>query len=276
MGWNGSEKRFKATTPQANVAARNSVEKRSGRNLVHGFVAGIIVIATAVVLMVLVREPKDTAPKQVRESRKNEVVTHLVAPATNAQLQSAVCRPNASVVKRELEVVPGKPAHPAPQIRRGERNPRLNGFNTRVVWQSTTEQLLLQLVCCPLGHPPKPISRIPEYEMKKFLDILNAPPEQREDDDEDELLAKDAIADAKKELAAYVSQGGKPDDFIKYYQHELENACEMRNEAMNEIHRIAEEEKDSALARQFMTKVNEMFKEEGILEIDMDIEDYEE
>lgn len=71
----------------------------------------------------------------------------------------------------------------------------------------------------------------------------------------------------KKEMIAYIKQGGDPDEFMAYYHAKLLKDFEYRNEAR----RVAQEtyEEDPALGREFVRKLNEQLGAEGIMPLSM-------
>ena len=140
-----------------------------------------------------------------------------------------------------------------------------------VPYRNAVEQMLLATFKCPRGTCPPPYVRISQEDMKHLVEILIDKPTVSEDDTPALIKDKEIIAAAKKELTEYIRKGGKPDFFFKAYHNDLQKAYEKRTAVIREISRLATEEGDAGLAKDFQDEMNKRLKKEGIRPIHMDI-----
>lgn len=268
MGWNGSGKRLNITQ------AKGSAPHRRERNLKKIFIVSSASAFLAFVILLLVLRLASNVSQPSDSHAGRGLITDRSKSTSKAiqelKEQAKLLKPRA---KRTAEIIPGKPPVDLPQIttRRivevGSEHVAL-----KYAYRNATEQLLMQTFSCPLGLAPRPIGFIPAEDRQDMINILAMPVKIEDDDDEDTRIGKEIIADAKKELIQYIADGGDPNTFFQYYYDELVKAYELHNEVQEEVRRLAEEEKDPDLARQFMKKANEMLTAEGIAPVSLDIE----
>lgn len=141
-----------------------------------------------------------------------------------------------------------------------------------IPYRNATEQMLVDIFSCRLGEMPPMQLDIPPSEKKHLVEILLDKNEITKDDSEALAVGKDILTKAKKELIAYIKGGGTPDAFFEHCYRELEMAHLRRMDAIEEIHRIGEEEGDPEIALQLQKKVNEKLRAEGILPVKAHLE----
>ena len=246
---------------------------------VKGLVAGalVVVIGAAVAWWVLapssdrpvregaerdrrIKEVKPSAPPKPKELTKEEK-ERLAHPGMELS-PVGVWQPTNRPYRTDAKKVHGVYTNYSNKIRKED-----------VPYRNATEQLLFQTFSCRLGQSPMPFIKLPRKDMDNLVAILIDKNEVSEKDSPQMAANKELIAAAKKELKAYIKEGGKPNDFFEHYHHQLELAAQKRRDAMMQLNKIIREDRDPELARQFQAKVNEQFEKEGIMKLSKRIYD---
>lgn len=141
---------------------------------------------------------------------------------------------------------------------------RFNANEGPVAYHSASEQMLVEIFTTEPGDPPRPIADVPAAEMKRLVDILLDKNPPKDEDSEHIRMQKTVLADAKKELAKFIREGGDPNAFFRHYHNELLKSWQRREDAAEEIRRIATEEKDPELAKMLYGEVNRRLEADGI------------
>ena len=136
--------------------------------------------------------------------------------------------------------------------------------NTNTVHRNSTEQALLDIFTCNVGDPPLPLTDLPKDDLTNMWNILTSPNPVTDKDAEEVKIAKETLEVAKKEMAKFVQEGGKPDEFLSYYHGVLEKAYRKRMLATEEIYKVLEEQNDPEIARAMLKRVNADLRKEGI------------
>ena len=138
---------------------------------------------------------------------------------------------------------------------------------TNCTFKTGVEQLMSWVFTATPGFPPMPIPNLTQEERDTLVAVLISKNTINENDSDDVKAAKEIVDQAKKEMAKFIREGGDPDEFLQYYYEELETAYRYRNEAIDQLEQLAEEDPD--LAKEFGKKVNEKLAADGIAKIDV-------
>ena len=206
-----------------------------------------------------VEKPRADKPKMARAEQRPSVATN----ATAAQPQP----------KPEAGPKPFNPNEPPPGLlpnepwRSGRKKLHKVQYvarNTNTVHRNSTEQALLDIFTCNVGDPPLPLTDLPKDDLTNMWSILTSPNPVTDKDAEEVKIAKETLEVAKKEMAKFVQEGGKPDEFLAYYHGVLEKAYKKRMLATEEIYKVLEEQNDPEIARAMLKRVNADLRKEGI------------
>ena len=204
-------------------------------------------------------KPKAEKPKAARAEQRPSVATN----ATAAQPQpKPVAAPKPF---NPNEPPPGLlPNEPWRSGRKKLHKVQYVARNTNTVHRNSTEQALLDIFTCNVGDPPLPLTDLPKDDLTNMWSILTSPNPVTDTDAEEVKIAKETLEVAKKEMAKFVQEGGKPDEFLSYYHGVLEKAYKKRMLATEEIYKVLEEQNDPEIARAMLKRVNKELRAEGI------------
>lgn len=229
--------------------------------VLRGVVAAALValLASAVFFFLL----RNDVPVTDKGSARRKSMVPEVTPAVSQGTAEVNCpQPKARSVEEAMERLQTPEKTP---IKLRALTPEEWDQLTNRTFKTGTEQLMSWVFSTEPGDMPMPIPRISEEDRKNIVGILISKNEVKDSDSERTIECKEAVAAAKKEMMHYLKEGGDPDDFLQYYSQELKRAFEVRSEAINQIQEVWDE--DPELGKEFMDKINEKFKEEGIKEI---------
>ena len=137
------------------------------------------------------------------------------------------------------------------------------------VYHNATERMLVEVFTTEVGDPPVPIAQIPDEDRRRMLNILLDKNPPKEGDAEHVQMQKEVLAQAKKELQKFIRSGGDPDEFFKHYHDELVRAWQRRENTVEEVRRLAREEKDADTMKALCRRINEGLESDGIKPIHM-------
>lgn len=134
---------------------------------------------------------------------------------------------------------------------------------------NATEQVLVNIFMREVGDPPPPetMLNLPERERKNLIGLLVSKTEITDQDSEEMSIAKEVLQAAKKEMLAYLKDGGTADEFLQFYYDKLESAYEERKTANVMLMKALKEEPE--LAVEFAEKINAGLREKGIKEVSL-------
>lgn len=135
------------------------------------------------------------------------------------------------------------------------------------VARNGTEQILNWIFSTPPGALPSLCPNIPISEAAQIEKILDLPADYQFDESLDRLEAKRTIEAARKELKDYISKGGTPDKFFEYYHNQLIQCHQEYTDAQNSVLKMAREENDTQLVRDYLEAVNQRLSDKGICNI---------
>ena len=136
------------------------------------------------------------------------------------------------------------------------------------IFKSGTEQVISWIFMCPVGSMPPILPTLPESELSRIEEILNSENIISEIDEERIAEVKETVDYVKKELKQFLSEGGKVEDFLKYYHSMLVKAHRTREESRKIVEEV--EQTNPEIAESFKEKVNERLREDGVLELETD------
>ena len=120
-----------------------------------------------------------------------------------------------------------------------------------------------------VGDPPPPIltTFIPIQDEAHLTEILFASNPVIEGDSEKVKEAKATVEQVKKEMIAYIKDGGDPQSFMSYYHTKLQDAFIEKRDTLKEVARVAIEEPE--IAQKFYQEVNKRLEAKGISPIEL-------
>ena len=137
------------------------------------------------------------------------------------------------------------------------------------MFKSGEEQVIDWIFTCKVGdRVPPPLPQMQEFEKNHLLEILETACEVKESDDEQTVERKKVVDDVKKELAEYVKQGGKVQDFLEYYRNELVKARETKALVASEVSK-AIDSGDPDLGVEMLDKGNKILRDKGITDVEL-------
>ena len=229
--------------------------------VLRGAVAGVLVVLlVSAVFFFLYR--KDVPVTDKGNARRKSGVAEVTPAASRRTMAVDSQQPKARSMEAAMERL-SKPEKPPIKLR--TLTPEEWDQLTNRTFKTGTEQLMSWVFSTEPGDMPMPIPRISEEDRKNIVGILISKNEIKDSDSERTIECKEAVAAAKKEMMHYLREGGDPDDFLQYYSQELKRAFEVRSEAISQIQEVWDE--DPELGKEFLDKINERLKEEGIKEI---------
>mgnify|MGYP006982717448 FL=1 len=130
------------------------------------------------------------------------------------------------------------------------------------LYATGTEQVLDWVFTTRPGDMPPPLPQIPLFEEAHLAEILVNACRVKDTDDARTRERKEIVDLAKKEMVKFVSEGGAPEDFLRFYHDELRQAHMAFQTAQKEVFAVAREDPD--LAADYLRQVNEQLAEKGI------------
>ena len=207
-----------------------------------------------------------TAGRIIPDSGGKTVKTDGPRKTTTRVVASAPAVPSSRPTMADVTVSSGS-ATPAHKAEETDRPLPVSVFGSGV------EQVLSMVFNCEIGTLPPPLPVISDAESRKIWDILKSRIEVMEKDDDKTAAAKEMIDFAKKEMSAFMEQGGDPDKFLKFYHGELRRAHELREMFRRELEKAIDEKPDEAA--DMYRAMNEALAKDGIRGLDLDDEDRE-
>ena len=119
---------------------------------------------------------------------------------------------------------------------------------TNTPFRTGIELSMARIFMTRVGFPPPPIHTtfLPIQDEAHLAEILIAGNPVIEGDSEEIKEAKATVELVKKEMIAYIKDGGHPEDFMAHYYNKLQTAFQERRDSLKEIARVAIEEPEIA------------------------------
>ena len=265
MAWNNSNVSSRASSGSGRGAAR----RLNGATLLCIFLIGIVVVVAGLAIWHS-GSRESTAGREGRtDSRLGKIAEQEPAiPVRNlpARKVGAARQASADEVAAKVEA----PALPP--------NARTNVLGEVVVGESVVhsnvfrtgcEQVMAWIFACERGNMPPILPNVTIRDEQQFIDIFTKPLETTEGEDERTKDAKESVEFAKKELFAYLKEGGTVQDFLKFYREQLMNDFHERNDAQRMAMDMYRNGEDKAVCDAFVKKMNERLAEKGIRQFDI-------
>ena len=131
---------------------------------------------------------------------------------------------------------------------------------------SPTEMILSRIFSTKLGHPPPPVPHIPAFDMAKIEDILTRATPVNAADAEEVREMKEWADLAKKELLAFLKEGGTESEFMNYYQGKLKQSFEDWKEAQRAVADMAKGG-DVEMVKEYVQMINEIHDKKGLRQV---------
>lgn len=277
MGWNGSD--GVTNVPHKGEKRRTVGGKRGGaqnstsRHLAtsRGIVAALVVVIGAGLAWwfysrsaSVAPEPKPTAP--ARKSPKPAPKKVLPKPKAVEKPKPKIDPKKAALREKVKNMTPEEKrqfAFEMMQNREIDLTPTTNRpFRTGI------ELSMARIFMTRVGDPPPPLHTtfIPIKDEAHLAEILIANNPVIEGDSDEVKDAKATVELVKKEMVAFIKEGGAAKDFLPYYYDKLRSAFEERRESLREVARVALQEPE--IAQTFYEDVNKRLTEKGIRPIE--------
>ena len=237
-------------------STRPPVQKKP--SALRGVVAGLVVVVLA--LAGAWYFLGDSLTSAEPKAKKTKTIKDVKPAATIPQAKKERVKPKSvddalANISENAQPLKIKPAAEPVNLRR----------YTNQVFNTGVEQLMSWVVSVVPGDMPFPMPEIADDDHNNLVGILISPNKVKESDDEHTVAVKGAVERMKKEMLKYLKEGGDPDEFLQYYNKELERMFSFRNDATDEYQNLKQE--DPEMAEEFRKKVNEKLEAEGIRKV---------
>jgi hypothetical protein len=140
---------------------------------------------------------------------------------------------------------------------------------TNTPFRTGIELSMARIFMTRVGFPPPPIHTtfLPIQDEAHLAEILIAGNPVIEGDSEEIKEAKATVELVKKEMIAFIKDGGHPEDFMAHYYNKLQTAFQERRDSLKEIARVAIEEPE--IAQEFYNTINKRLESKGITPIEL-------
>lgn len=140
---------------------------------------------------------------------------------------------------------------------------------TNTPFRTGIELSMARIFMTRVGFPPPPIHTtfLPIQDEAHLAEILIAGNPVIEGDSEEIKEAKATVELVKKEMIAYIKDGGHPENFMAHYYNKLQTAFQERRDSLKEIARVAIEEPE--IAQEFYNTINKRLESKGITPIEL-------
>ena len=254
------------------LAIREGAKGQVGNKGTHGVKGLVFVVAVAILAAgglwwwfggCGVSTTVDNASKTVKMPKR----IHAPAARTNTRPPVALPPSAPQTILKPSPSATSTPTHESPPVGEAEEEEGVKA-KTKQLFSTGSEQVMAWIFTCPIGKMPPMLPSLPPEELARIGEILDSPNIIDEDDNEHAATTKEIVAQVKRELKKFLSEGGKVEDFLGYYHGILLQAHQKREGARVAVEQFSETDPD--LAGNFKAKVNTMLRAEGIDELDSD------
>ena len=255
--------------------AKSSASKATGkRRYWHGIVAGLIVIAVGIAALYVLsrREPSVPKPAPTAEAPRRMGIKdegkNVKPPAPAPVVQEAPKKPSPEEIrKRREEILRMTPEERYQMVMDRFRKVGLpDKPRTNKLFRTSLENKMAAIFTTQLGDPaPVFPPKVSLHDEAFLAEILLSDNPIVDSDDERQRDKKEAVKLAKAELIKFIKEGGDPNDFLEYYQGQLQQAHKQYMDARKSIFEIMRN--DPEIAGSYIKKVNATLRERGIKEI---------
>lgn len=256
MGWNGSG------TTSVEVTGK-AVERKSARRFPvwAALLVGLSTAFLAVFVFLMQADSHARGEKRKVTSLIKDVKASKRRLTPTPRFQGNLPRP-----KSVEEALANVDRLPKPLICKYRPTNGEMSLLTGMVFKTTAEQMMSCIFTAQPGQMPIPFPPLDEEELKELPGLLISSSKIEESDSADVADIKDAVNTAKREMIRFIKEGGSANEFLEYYQNELQRAFELREMAIEQAQQLMDE--NPSLTAEFVQKVNEKLEDQGILRID--------
>lgn len=270
MGWNGSD------LTGSRKPLSNSCKKASNNSnkLLKPLIFGGLIITAITVLFILLfsNQTSDNIPSVEEEKplvkakpKKKNIVT---IPQETAKDEAPKIKTEKEKLREKIKALtPEERLDLAFKMKQAQKIDLTPTTNTP--FRTGIELSMARIFMTRVGFPPPPLHTtfLPIQDEAHLAEILAAANPVIEGDSEEIKEAKATVEMVKKEMLAYIKEGGHPEDFMAHYYDKLQSAFVERRDSLKEIARVAIEEPE--IAQDFYKKVNERLISKGITPIEL-------
>lgn len=139
--------------------------------------------------------------------------------------------------------------------------------STNRAFKTGVEQVMSWIFTTKPGDPPPPLPQISIFDEVHLAEIIIADNPVLETDSDRVKECKKTVALAKKELVAYIKEGGNLEDFLTYYRDQLREAYHDFTTAKRKIFTAYLEGEDSEVCRVYAEQINAELAQKGIKQV---------
>ena len=259
----------------------------SGKGLIRGFFAALIVIVGAVIILSLIRGPSPldeedapkTAPKKIAEHKPSTTpaAAKPVAPKKLTREEELFAKTNGYVKAAGKMLTDDGRVLTFPAPREGEyRIVHSHGKMYRCDSKGNFEDITPKPIFdnsfeeCLIGMAIEGGAFIPGmlmgYEPEDVLKMLNKEVVINPDDPEDVVAKKEAVAYLKADALEYIKNGGTFDSYVQEMRNQTVHEKQMKTQAIKDIIGLIRDGDDAGAAL-YCEKANELFSKNGMSEI---------
>ena len=261
MGWNGNGK------PQSNAQTigRKALPSKKTSTIKRCILAGIFVVlvsAVAICYMAMsgrktsVPAPETPKAKKIVDKAQPELQPAKVEQADDERAKK-IARLKAMTPEERLEFLYDE----------AKKRPLDLTPSTNRVFRTGVEQVMSWIFTTKLGDPPPPLPRMSIFDEVHLAEIIIADNPVLETDSEKVKECKEMVALAKKELIAYIKEGGNVEDFLAYYRDQLKEAYHDFTSAKQKIFQAYIDGEDPEVCRVYAEQVNAELARKGIKQV---------
>ena len=245
--------------------------RRSHARLAACAVVGVLFAVAAILVASRMRRGGDRADS-VSRTRAERVLIEEAVPQipTNRPTEAAVqeAKPDMRDLRKKTAALPLREREDM-AFEEMKRKPIDLTPKTNRIFRTGIETSMARIFMTKLGDPPPPpfTTAIPLRDEAHLAEILVAGNPVLESDTDEQREAKEIVELAKKEMAAYIKDGGEPEGFLAYYRGKLQEAFETRRESAKEFMRVLREDPD--IAGEYLERINGRLAEKGIKTIEL-------
>lgn len=263
MGWNQS------TGSRLGNSERQQSSKRGKSRRLTLWAIGAVVIVVAVVAIVMLCSRDERIRPAAEKPRPTAPLAEVKPSLSTNRQPEEVESPEAKAKRERIEKLRGMTkAERFDFIYNELKNKPLDLTpTTNKPFRTGVEKVMSWIFTTRLGDLPPPLPNIPIRDEAHMAEILIADNPVLDGDSEKIKEAKKMVELAKKELRAYLKEGGDVQSFLEYYRGQLVQAHMERSESYKSLGKIVRE--DPGLAGDYLREVNAKLREKGIRPIQL-------
>ena len=260
MGWNRNN------GAEIKPSSIRQLSKKNARpKYLHGIIAGLIVVVVAVTALCLMSKQENAKQEIVPKAPKTEK-GNKGAKRIPVQQNQAHNSDNRAEQMAKLKAM-------TPQERldflyeEAKKKPLDLTPSTNRVFKTGVEQVMSWIFTTKLGDPPPPLPQMSIFDEVHLAEIIIADNPVLGTDSEKVKECKEVVALAKKELIAYIKEGGNVEDFLAYYRDQLMEAYHDFASAKRKIFQAYIDGEDQEVCRVYAEQVNAELAQKGIRQV---------